>query len=69
MINTPIEENYREEEQPQSDADRRFVNKVTDAVYMLLNGGGEVDVMVVAQKMGMSYSEFGLNSALTMHAL
>ena len=45
-------------EQPQSDADRRFVNKVTDAVYMLLNGGSEVDVMVVAQKMGMSYSQF-----------
>ena len=53
-----LEENDREEEQPQSDADRRFVNKVTDAVYMLLNGGSEVDVMVVAQKMGMSYSQF-----------
>ena len=48
-----LEENDREEEQPQSDADRRFVNKVTDAVYMLLNAGGEIDVAAVAEKLNL----------------
>ena len=53
-----LEETDKEEEQPQSEADRRFINKTTDTVYMLLNAGGEIDVSAVAEKMGMTYSQF-----------
>ncbi|WP_044260764.1 hybrid sensor histidine kinase/response regulator transcription factor, partial [Prevotella conceptionensis] len=53
-----LEETDKEDEQPQSEADRKFINKVTDTVYMLLNAGGEIDVTAVAEKMGMTYSQF-----------
>lgn len=53
-----LEETDKEEEQPQSEADRRFINKTTDTVYMLLNAGGEIEVSAVAEKMGMTYSQF-----------
>lgn len=49
-----------------SDLDRRFLNKVTDCVYLMLNGHKSVDVGAVASQLCMSYGQFNRKlSALT----
>ena len=48
----------RDNEPKQSDNDRRFLAKVTDCIYLLLNHDGEVDVKQVASQLCMSYSQF-----------
>ena len=46
-----------------SDLDRKFLTKLTDCVYLLLNGHHNVDVEAVASKLCMSYGQ--LNRKLT----
>ena len=46
-----------------SEPDRRFLNKLTDCVYLMLNGHQTVDVDAVASKLCMSYGQ--LNRKLT----
>lgn len=49
-----------------SDLDRRFLNKVTDCVYVMLNGRKAIDVNAVASQLCMSYGQFNRKlSALT----
>ena len=60
------EDSEKEEELPQTDADRKFINKVTDSVYMLLNNNSDTDVAALAEKMGMTHSQlYRKLSALT----
>lgn len=55
-----------EEELQQSENDRRFLTKLTDCVYLLINREREVDVKQVAAQMHMSYSQlYRKLSALT----
>ena len=51
-------EEKEEESTPQSDAERRFLTKVTDSIYFLLNNRKEVDVEIVASRMCMSSRQF-----------
>lgn len=49
-----------------NDLDRRFLNKVTDSVYLLLGSRKSVDVGAVAKQVCMSYGQFNRKiSALT----
>lgn len=49
-----------------SDLDRRFLNKVTDCIYLMLNSHKSVDVGAVASQLCMSYGQFNRKlSALT----
>lgn len=49
-----------------SDVDRRFLNRVTDYIYLALNGKKTVDVNEVASRVCMSYGQFNRKlSALT----
>lgn len=43
---------------PQSDADFRFLTKVSDAIYLQLNRRKEVEVSLIASDMCMSNSQF-----------
>lgn len=47
-----------------SEIDRRFLTKVTDCVYMMLNNQKSVDVNAVAERVFMTYGQF--NRKLTM---
>lgn len=35
----------------------RFINRVTDCIYIILNSGKSIDVNTVAERMHMSYSQ------------
>ncbi len=49
-----------------TEADRRFLNKVTDSIYLMLNSRKSVDVGAVASQLCMSYGQFNRKlSALT----
>lgn len=49
-----------------SDADHKFLMKVTDCVYVMLNGRKNVDVTAVANRLCMTYGQFNRKlSALT----
>lgn len=43
---------------PQSSNDVRFLNHVTDCIYVILNSGKPADVHAVADRLNMSYSQF-----------
>lgn len=49
-------DNNQEEKQPTA-IDLRFINRLTDSIYLLLNAGKQVDVNAVAERMNMSYSQ------------
>lgn len=49
-----------------SELDRRFLDKVADAVYLMMGSGKDMDVYAIAAKLAMSYSQFNRKlSALT----
>lgn len=58
--NTPIDRNI--------ESDRRFLTKLTDRVYIMMNNEKEIDVKQLASQMCMSYTQFYRKlSALTGH--